>query len=307
MLIYSFLTATEDLENFTSRDVDKYDYLVLVDIPDGLADAGEINLMRSALERFMKRKSLVVFAAELKQTSDGAYIRSIYGSVFGEEYGKEACVSVATLHENVSERLYFNPVHHVLVSNEEARFPFYDALNCSLKNLRLDIDHASIEEVALPELHHTLKDLVIPNGRAVEKYRKEQKINQIDFAADCGVDRKIISKVEHGSPVKLATMELIADKTDKTVDDLLYTRVVPLRKTLIQLRENAGLTPDETAQKTGLPSGSYIQQLENAASVPGWIMRTVHYLYEKHLLNKSIPFSALIDLDATDKFPPDIQ
>lgn len=294
-------SGVEDIANFSSKDLGKYDYLVLVDIPDGKTDIDELNLMRSTLERFMKHKGMVVFSSELEQAPDNAFVRSIYGSVFGKKEGKAADIAVATVHKEVNERLYMKPLRHKLLPAGDSRFLFLDALNRSLENLRFSMEYTSIEDIPLPELHHTLQGLVVPNGRAVKKCRDRQRKNQTDFAADCCLDRKVISKIENGNPVKLETMKMIADKTDKTADELLYTRVVPLRKKLIQLREDSELTPDEAAQKTGLPSGSYIQQLENAAYVSARVMRVVHYLYEKYLLEESIPFSDLIDLDATER------
>lgn len=302
MLNYTYLSTPEDLATFGSKELNKYDYLVLIHIPDDQLEKDELNLMRGILERFMKDQSLVVIAQELEAAPDDAFVRSIYKSAFPNRPDFDAYVGASTIHLDLNERVFLTPVYQELKPHAGARRPYFEMLSRSLQALQFSLSYVSLADVPLPSLPSANKNLVIPDGRAIKRYRDEQGMSQDEFGRKCGFsDHKPISKTENGNLIKKDTLERIAKCMGKSPDCIRFSDVVPSRKNLVRLRTETGLKRNELAKKHGLASGSFFDLIENAERVPERVMRTVHYWYEKHFPNRTIPFTDVIDLKATKK------
>lgn len=59
-------------------------------------------------------------------------------------------------------------------------------------------------------------------SKNVKKIRKEMKLSQIEFAAECGISTEILSLIEReATNPKLSTLQMIASYTGLTVSELL--------------------------------------------------------------------------------------
>lgn len=59
-------------------------------------------------------------------------------------------------------------------------------------------------------------------ARKLREFRKEQKLNQFEFAEDCGISKDTLSLIECGKEnVTIDTLQLLSARMDKSISELL--------------------------------------------------------------------------------------
>lgn len=292
MLNYTYLATPQDCAAFTPNDLVRHRYVALFGMGRHAdqVPANELSLLFASLANFMNRDCLITMDSDLNDAPEQSYIRSIY-HIFDAPPEKEAYVAVATVLPGVNDRILLNPVYHKLKwgKSDTSRYPCYNALNQCLEHLYGSLTYSSLDQLILPELPPASQGLVIPNGTRLAALRKDRGMTMEDVGRERSkqglptMERKSVSKAEKGEPVTKLVMQHIAEVLKESYSSVVREKATPPKGRFREVRLATGLSPNELAEKFGLPSPFILELLEAAVSIPADKLLFFHYHYKKIL------------------------
>lgn len=313
MLNYTYLSTPQELESFNHNDSANYQYVALFDFGLGKNDLSkhEFNMIRDSLARFMKKQCLIVRNDELEQASEDSYIKSIFQFFEKPEEIASAYIAIATMEEDVLDRILRKPVYHAIEWSTEtsSRYPCLDAVNACLNILRTELYITSLNDYPIPDLESTQLSLRCPNGPEIKK--RQERIGSFNMVTNPHIPNlkgrsqvkfkeSSLKKAKKSEPMKEETLLEIAEKLKVPLDKIIFKRLVPLPDKCTNYRIKTGLDKNTLALKFDLKSGLFFDLFEGAEVLPPKAAIYVYYQYRTHFF-PSLKFSDLIDTEASYK------
>lgn len=315
MLNYTFLATKEEIASLDCRTIADYRYIALIELGKYAAqiEQHEYTLICIGLSRYLKEDCLITIASELAEAPDDSTLKSAY-QIFDPLPNCDAFIALGTLFPDENEKLYSAPTYQEInwESRQQARRPYYDALNQSLSKLRDKLYYSTVEDFSLPPLPPSINLLVLPNAKRIKDLRKKLGLNQSDMThvqipgsnEHSGADRKTIIRAEKGEPVQKETIQHIAYCLNESITSLHYTQVVPLSGAILLAKDTIINCDRSKITEWFGPHYEYFFDILNASKiVSAEVALRVYYYYKKianDMLNEEIELSEIVNYSRTE-------
>ncbi|MBC8462483.1 MAG: pentapeptide repeat-containing protein [Deltaproteobacteria bacterium] len=266
----------------------------------------ELDLIRTGLANFMKDECLMIQEAELRNTPEKSYLRSIC-RMFETPPADNAFVAIATVHPGINDKILKRPVYHEL--NRKGCDSWDQALNQALEKLRASLFVKSITDFSLPALPSKKQSLVCPNGNRIRTLRNaigpHDRVCEIKAYRNehesYFLSKNTLIKAEKGEPITKTKLEDIAKVLNTAASRLIFKNIAPNRERLQKLREAVFCTEEELLEQFGVSTPVFFDLLEEEKVIPADTLRYVHHHYNKLIGSKAGSFVELVDIPKTEE------
>lgn len=308
MLHYTYLAEEADLKTFGPNQLANYKYIALVGVGKNAASLSQIEYqyVRATLGHFMKDDCLVLMEEQLKQAPKDSFIRSIYTDLPPAQ-NEEGYVGISTVFNHVNPLVRLRPIYQTIQAEDTdgTRYPFLEAVNCCLDQLKEALYFRSLEDFPLPTPKTKALRSVTPFGSRIRRLRSKigsyEEVAQIRSSLG-STSEETLKSVERFNPTEPENLKVVAAILGVAVESIMLDQVVLDRVQLVEFRQQTTLDKTALASAFGIGSAFFFDLLETAPVAPTSTLRFVHNQYKRVLERRTLTAAKLINIDATEKW-----
>jgi hypothetical protein len=308
---------SKNLSQLGPDDLADYRYIALFRAGSYADDLSKqkLDILHTELRKFMRNECLVVLDSELADTKEDSYIRSVY-SIFNPPPEMDAYIAVGTVF--AEEKLFTSPVYREINWHGHDQNSFQIALSQNLRELRVMLTDATLDQFPLPPLPPGAQPLQFANGTLIASklnskgivLRETNTVICPDTGGNLSCHRETISKAKTGDLVLPSTLKYLSCLLGVPEPELMFTRIVPNKQHVCAVRKIlASEARKEARDWFGPFSDFFFEQIEMANDIPAQCMKFIYHHYKKLFetnrknggkrSKKIIEPLALIDTDKT--------
>lgn len=280
---------SKNLSQLGPDDLADYRYIALFRTGSYADDLSKqkLDILHTELRKFMRNECLVVLDSELADTREDSYIKSLY-SIFNPPAEIDAYIAVGTVF--AEEKLFAAPVYREISWNSRDKNSFQVALSQTLRELRVMLTDATLDQFPRPPLPPGAQPLLFANGTLIASKLNEKRIvlretNSVvcpDTGGNLSCHRETVSKAKKGDLVLPSTLKYLSYLLGVPEPELMFTRIVPNKQHVCAVRKIlASEARKETRDWFGPFSDFFFEQIEMADDIPAQCMKFVYHHYKK--------------------------
>ena len=308
---------SKNLSQLDPGDLADHRYIALFSAGSYADDLSKqkLDILHTELRKFMRNECLVVLDSELADAREDSYIKSLY-SIFDPPAEMDAYIAVGTVF--AEEKLFTKPVYRAINWQSHDQNSFQAALSQNLRELRVMLTDATLDQFPLPPLPPGAQPLQFANGTLIASklnskgivLRETNTVICPDTGGNLSCHRETISKAKTGDLVLPSTLKYLSCLLNVPEQELMFTRIVPNKQHVCAARKMlASGARKEIRDWFGPFSDFFFEQIEMADDIPAQCMKFIYHHYKKLLETKRknggkrsrkiIEPLALIDTDKT--------